>query len=67
MQGQMQCDQNHECQSGPFMQGNKKMPERNPETAVSSKSFWQYKPIQESSTTQNSNEDERYDIDYPKR
>ena len=66
MQGNMQCDQNYKYQSGPLMKSNEEMSYRGPGTALSSIPFWQYEPIHEPCTTQNSKEDKRYYIDYPK-
>jgi hypothetical protein len=65
MQDDMYCNHDHEYQCSPFMQSNKKMSERNQETAPGLISSGQYKPIYKAGTAQKNEETKGYYIDYP--
>jgi hypothetical protein len=66
MQDDMYRNHDQEYQCSPFMQNNKKMPERSQETASNFISSGQYKPIQKTGTAQENEEAKGHYIDYPK-
>ena len=66
MQDDMHRNHDREDQCSPFMQGNKKMSERNQKTAPGFISSGQYKPIYKAGTAQKDEEAKGNYIDYPK-